>query len=206
VTDVARPESKTFTDYMRRWFKGFADTSAGFLNRLGIHPNTITILGLVGHVVAAVFAAMGMLTWSGIILLVMAPLDFIDGTMARLRGAPSRFGSFVDSVTDRYSEFVILGGLMVYYLGKADMPGVVVVYLAAAGSLLVSYIRSKAEGLGFDCKVGLLTRVERYIVLIPALIFHFPFIGICIIAALTHLTALQRIFHVRKQYYARPDA
>jgi CDP-diacylglycerol--glycerol-3-phosphate 3-phosphatidyltransferase len=206
VADVTHQESKTFTDYLRRRFKWFADSCASFLNRLGLHPTTITILGLVGHSGAAVLAGMGLLTWSGILLLVMAPLDFIDGTMARMQGKVSRFGAFVDSVTDRYSEFVILGGLLVYYLRISDWSGVILVYLAAAGSLLVSYIRSKAEGLGFDCKVGILTRVERYIVLIPSLMFHIPFIGITIIAALTHLTALQRILYVRKQYYAKPDA
>ena len=199
---VKKEEPKTVTDYARAIFKGAFLPIAVFLNRLGIKPNTITILGLVGHVGGAVLAALGYMTWAGLLLLVMAPFDFLDGTMARLRGESSNFGAFVDSVTDRYSEFFILGGLLVYFLEHSNREGAMLVYLAAAGSLLVSYIRGRAEALGYDAKIGILSRLERYIVLIPGLVFNIPVAALWVIAVLSNVTAVQRILHVRRQAHA----
>jgi CDP-diacylglycerol--glycerol-3-phosphate 3-phosphatidyltransferase len=133
----------------------------------------------------------------------MTPVDALDGTMARLRGESSDFGAFVDSVTDRYSELIIYGGLMYYYLSMGDPLGGLLVFGAAAGSVLVSYVKARAEGLGYEAKVGLLTRVERYLVLAPALVFNQVLIGLAIIAVLANITALQRIWHVRSQAHAR---
>ena len=204
VVEKKQEESKTFTDYLRLYFKGAADSAAGFLLRLGLKPNSVTFAGLLGHIGAAILVVYGHIFWGGLVLLIMAPLDFLDGTMARMRGESSTFGAFVDSVTDRYSEFVIMGGLLIYYLMKQDWVACIGVYLAAVGSLMVSYIRSRGEGLGFNVKIGLLTRVERYIVLIPGLLFNFPRIAIWIIAVLANFTALQRIFFVRRESYSQP--
>ncbi len=184
---------------MREVFKGVFEPIARFLNRIGLKPNTVTISGLVGHAAAAYLIARGHITWSGLLILLMAPVDALDGTMARLRGEPSSFGAFVDSVTDRYSELVLFGGLLFYFLQQQNWWGCGLVYLAAAGSILVSYARAKAEGLGFDCKIGILTRVERYFVLIPALIFNIPMIGVGIVALFANVTAVQRVLYVRKQ-------
>jgi len=192
-------KKKNFTDLMRVMFKGILEPIARFLNRIGLKPNTVTISGLAGHAVAAYLIARGHVSWGGLLILLMAPVDALDGTMARLLGEPSAFGSFVDSVTDRYSELVLFGGLLIYFLQQQNWWGCGLVYLAAAGSILVSYTRAKAEGLGFDCKVGILTRVERYFVLVPALIFNIPLIGVGVIGLLANLTAFQRILHVRKQ-------
>jgi CDP-diacylglycerol--glycerol-3-phosphate 3-phosphatidyltransferase len=131
----------------------------------------------------------------------MGPVDALDGTMARLRGEPTKFGAFVDSVTDRYSELVIFMGLLFFYLQKADWLMAGVVYLAAAGSVLVSYARSRGQSLGYDTKVGVLTRFERYLVLGPALVFNLPWLGAWIIAIFANLTAVQRILDVRRQAY-----
>ena len=191
-------KKKSFTDLMREIFKGVLEPIARFLNRIGLKPNTVTISGLVGHAAAAYLIARGHITWGGLLILLMAPVDALDGTMARLRGEPSSFGAFVDSVTDRYSELVLFGGLLLYFLQQQNWWGIGLVYLAASGSILVSYTRAKAEGLGFECKVGILTRVERYFVLVPALIFNIPVIGVGIIGLFANLTALQRIFYVRK--------
>lgn len=193
---------KTLTDYLRLRFSGIIIPIAAFLNRLGLKPNTVTIFGLLGHLLAAYLVATGNISLGGVVVLVMAPVDFLDGSMARLRGESSRFGAFVDSVTDRYSEFVIFGGLLIYYLQQGNWLGGVSVYLAIAGSVLVSYIRARGEALGFEVKIGILTRVERYFVLVPALIFNYPLVGVWIIALLSNLTALQRILHVRRQAYA----
>jgi len=190
---------RSFTDFMRDTFKGILDPIGAFLNRIGLKPNTVTISGLVGHAAAAYLVARGHITWGGILILVMAPVDALDGTMARLRGEPTAFGAFVDSVVDRYSELVIFGGMLFYFMTQQNQLGAMLVYLAAAGSVLVSYTRARAEGLGLDCKVGILTRLERYFILVPALIFNIPMIGAGIIALLANFTALQRILYVRKQ-------
>jgi CDP-diacylglycerol--glycerol-3-phosphate 3-phosphatidyltransferase len=134
-----------------------------------------------------------------LIILAMGPVDALDGTMARLRGEPSEFGAFVDSVTDRYSELVIFGGLLIYYVQQGDWIAVLATYLAASGSVLVSYVRARASSLGYDTKVGILTRMERYLVLAPSLVFNIPLVGLWIIAILANITALQRIWDIRVQ-------
>ena len=189
----------TFNDQMRVRSRGVLDPIGGFLNRIGLMPNTMTILGLIGNTVGAVLLAQGRMTWGGLIILAMGPVDALDGTMARLRGEPSEFGAFVDSVTDRYSELVIFGGLLIYYIQEADWVLALVTYLAASGSVLVSYVRARASSLGYDTKVGILTRMERYLVLAPTLVLNIPWVGLWIIAILANITALQRIWDVRRQ-------
>jgi len=184
---------------MRVVFKGILDPIGAFFNRLGIFPNTMTLLGLAGNVVGAVLIALGYMTIGGIIVLIMGLLDTLDGTMARLRGMPSDFGAFVDSVTDRYSELIIFGGLLYFYSQKGDWLSVIAIYMAAAGSVLVSYVRARAAALGMDTKVGTLSRFERYLVLAPSLILNIPMVGVWIIAILANITALQRILDVRRQ-------
>jgi CDP-diacylglycerol--glycerol-3-phosphate 3-phosphatidyltransferase len=125
--------------------------------------------------------------------------------MARLRGEPSDFGAFVDSVTDRYSELVIFLGLLLYYNSQGDWVSTLGVYLAAAGSVLVSYVRARAQSLGYEAKVGILTRAERYAVLAPSLIFNIPWVGVWIIAVLANITAFQRIIHVRRIAHVQMD-
>lgn len=193
----------TFTDRLRILFKGILDPIGAFLNRTGLTPNAITLLGLGGTAVGAYIISQGSMTTGAIILLISVLVDALDGTMARLRGESSDFGGFVDSVSDRYAEFITFGGLIYFFLSQEDYPGVMVTFLATAGSVLVSYVKARAEGLNFTAKVGILTRVERYIVLIPLLIFNQPFAAIVIIAVLGNITALQRILYVRKQGHAR---
>lgn len=196
------PIRKTLTDYLRLWFKWFLDPLGGFFNRLGITPNMMTMLGLIGNTVGAYYLARGEMLIGGLFVLLMTPIDALDGTMARLRGESSDFGAFVDSVTDRYAELIIYGGLLYHFLSKGDPTGGLLVFGAAAGSVLVSYVKARAEGLGYEAKVGLLTRVERYLVLAPSLVFNQPLIGLTIIAVFANITAIQRIWHVRSQAHA----
>jgi CDP-diacylglycerol---glycerol-3-phosphate 3-phosphatidyltransferase len=134
----------------------------------------------------------------------MGPFDALDGTMARQLGQPTKFGAFVDSVTDRWSEMFIMFGLLVFYLQRPDptLPSVLV-FAATMGSVMVSYTKSRAESLGFDCNVGVLTRMERYLVMGPALVLNLPWLALWIIAVLANVTALQRALFVRKQARAR---
>jgi CDP-diacylglycerol--glycerol-3-phosphate 3-phosphatidyltransferase len=193
---------KTFTDFLRAAFKWVLDPVGGFLNRIGLTPNAVTLLGLAGNVVAAVFVARGQIVTGGIIMLIAWPVDALDGTMARLRGEASDWGAFVDSVSDRYAELIMLGALL-YHFAMTDQPvAEVVTFAAAAGSILVSYVKARAEAQSFSAKEGLLTRAERYFVLGPSLVFGFPVIGVWIIAILANITALQRIWVVRAQAHA----
>jgi len=120
-----------------------------------------------------------------------------------LRGHPTEFGAFVDSVTDRYSELVIFGGLLVHFVHVQNWLMATLVYLAAAGSVLVSYVRARAQSVGVETKVGILTRFERYLVLAPGLVFNIPQISLWILAIFTHITAVQRILDVRRQFRSR---
>ena len=202
-TVTSMPIKKTLTDYLRLWFKWFLDPLGGFFNRLGITPNAMTMLGLLGNAVGAYYLARGEMLTGGIFVLLMTPIDALDGTMARLRGESGDFGAFVDSVIDRYSELIIYGGLLYYFLSQGETLGGLLVFGAAAGSVLVSYVKARAEALGYEAKIGLLTRVERYIVLAPSLVFRQPLIGLAIIAVFANITALQRIWHVRAQAHAK---
>lgn len=191
--------TKTFTDRMRVLFKGILDPIGAFLNRLGITPNMMTMLGLLGNMVGAWYLAHGNMLLGGVFVLICTPFDALDGTMARLRGEANEFGAFVDSVTDRYSELFILGGLLYYFVTQGDQISTVVVYAAAAGSVLVSYVKARADSLKFDANVGILTRMERYLVIAPLLLFNQPVIAVWIVAILANITALQRIWKVRQQ-------
>jgi CDP-diacylglycerol--glycerol-3-phosphate 3-phosphatidyltransferase len=197
-----KKEQMTPTDYLRGRFKGILDPIGRIFNKIGLMPNTMTILGLVGNTAGAYFLSQGQMLIGGLFILAMGPVDALDGTMARLRGEASDFGAFVDSVTDRYSELVIFGGLIIFYLQQGDWLSSCLVYVAAAGSVLVSYVRARGQSLGFDTKIGILTRMERYLVLVPALVLNYPMVGVWIIAILANLTALQRILDIRRQSHA----
>lgn len=194
---------KTFTDYLRLWFKWVLDPLARLFLRLGLTPNMVTMLGLLGNAVGAYFLARGEFLTGGLLVAIMTPIDALDGTMARLRGEASDWGAYVDSVSDRYAELIIYGGLLYHFLTVGDTLGGMLTFGAAAGSVLVSYVKARAEGLGYEAKVGILTRAERYIVLAPALVFNLVYIGLGILAVFANITALQRIFYVRRHAYAR---
>jgi CDP-diacylglycerol---glycerol-3-phosphate 3-phosphatidyltransferase len=203
LTQPSEQKKITFADKMRIWFRWYLNPIAGFFNRLGIRPNTVTLFGLVGTIGVAVLIALGHMTWAGILLLLMGPVDAMDGALARMRNEASDWGAFVDAVTDRYSELFLFLGFLIYYLLKANTTGIILAYLAAAGSVLVSYVKARADASKLDANVGLLTRVERYIVMIPGLIFNFPLPVLIIIAMLANFTALQRILRVRRDAHRR---
>ncbi len=199
MDESSQQERITLTDALRIRFKDLLDLIGAFLNGLGIAPNTLTISGLVGNFIGAYFLAIGSFMVGGLILLSMGAIDALDGTMARLRGEPSDFGAFVDSVTDRYSELVIYAGLLFYAVKDLNLTLAMLVFAATAGSILVSYVRARAQSLGYEAKGGMLTRFERFIILVPSLMFGYPWIGVALIAILANITALQRIISVRRQ-------
>ena len=202
---VNSSQPTTFTDFLRKTFGKVLERIGGFFNRLGIHPNIITLFGLAGSIAAAYLLARGQIVWGGVVVLLMAPMDAIDGAMARQGGKVTRFGGFLDSVVDRYSEFFILGGLLIYYTNLGESLPVILVYLAAVGSSMVSYTRARGEAAGYTVKGGLLTRVERFLILIPCLLINRPLIALWILAVLTNFTAIQRVFLVRAKAKAGHD-
>jgi CDP-diacylglycerol---glycerol-3-phosphate 3-phosphatidyltransferase len=200
-TETQKEKTKTWSVemFLRKTFKRVIDAVARFFLRIGFKPNMITYLGLLITTAAAVFVARDQITIAGIILLVGAPLDVVDGSMARLLGQSSNYGAFIDSVTDRYSELVLLCGLMVHFVLKANLLACILVFVAAGGSVMVSYIKARAEALGYNAKIGILTRVERMIVMVVCLTFNIPLVALWIIAVMANFTDLQRIWFVRKQ-------
>jgi CDP-diacylglycerol--glycerol-3-phosphate 3-phosphatidyltransferase len=202
-----KPKTLTPTDWMRARLKGIAEPLADFFIRLGLTPNMMTVAGLGLNVVGAILIANGLMTAGGLLILIGGPFDGLDGAMARRLGQPSKFGAFVDSVTDRWSEMLIFMGLLYYYLNSGDPNTTLyclLVFAATMGSVMVSYTKSRAESLGFDCNVGVLTRMERYLVMAPALVLNLPWLACWIVAILANVTALQRLWHVRTQAW-RPD-
>ncbi|HVM72664.1 MAG TPA: CDP-alcohol phosphatidyltransferase family protein [Anaerolineales bacterium] len=203
MTQPTEQKKKSFTDNMRVWFRWYYYPIAAFLNRIGIRPNTVTLIGLAGTVGCSLLIGFGHMTWAGILLLVMGPVDAMDGALARMRNEASAWGAFVDAVTDRYSELFLFLGFLMYYMAHSNPLGILFAYLAAAGSVLVSYVKARADASKLDANVGLLTRVERYLVVIPGLIFSglyqpLALIALVIIAVFANYTALQRIFRVRR--------
>ncbi len=189
----------TLTDRLRQIFKDFLENIGKALFHLGISANTITLIGLIGNIAASVLLAKGWLLAGGIVILCMGPLDAFDGAVARVQGKETPFGAFFDSITDRYSEICIYMGLLLFFLDGQDIEGIILTFIAAAGSMLVSYARARAQGVGIDVKAGILTRVERYLVLVPGIILQYPKVSLWIIAILANITAVQRIWIVRKQ-------
>ncbi len=180
---------------------------ASALAKMGVSPNMVTMAGLVGAGISAWLISEGMLWAGGIVMLIAGVLDLFDGALARSTGQDSAFGALLDSVVDRVSEIVVLLGLLIFYARADSIQGTVLVYLAVGGSVMVSYLRARSEGLGIDCKVGIMTRPERVAALGFGLIVgHWVpvvmLIVLGVIAGLTILTTAQRLFHTGRSLNA----
>lgn len=186
----------TLTDRVRWWVHGIADPIADLLARLGFTPNTLTLIGFLMNVTVAVILSQGEMRWGAVAFFLASAFDGLDGTLARRLNRVSRFGAFLDSTVDRLSEAAVFLGLLVWYTGQGAKQEIVLIYATIVGSLMVSYLRARAEGLGMDCKVGLLTRLERFIVLFVGLLLGQVTITLWIMAFLTNFTALQRLVYV----------
>jgi phosphatidylglycerophosphate synthase len=166
------------------------------IGRTGVTPNGLTIIGLLLNVVVAAVLAAGFLTAGGALLLAAGAFDLLDGALARTTGQMTKFGAFLDSTLDRYSELIVFGGLLLHVQASGLLVEAALVYAAAAGSVMVSYARARAEALGFDCEVGWLPRPERILLLAAGLLLGYPAVALWVLAVLTNVTAVQRIVHV----------
>ncbi len=164
----------------------------------GITPNWLTTIGFVLNIAVGVVLALGYIRIGGVLVLVFGTFDMLDGALARISGKASTFGAFLDSTLDRYSEAVVLFGLLFWYGQQGNLTVVLLAYATIVGSVMVSYTRARAEGLGLQCEVGLLARPERIALLGIGLILDQALIVLAILALFTNVTALQRVIHVWK--------
>ena len=171
---------------------------ARLLIALRIPPDAITLAGFLVAAYAAWLIADGRLVAGALVMLAGAALDMLDGAVARLSGKASTFGAFFDSVMDRLGEAVVLFGLAVHFTRTDADSGVYLAFAALTASLMVSYLRARAEGLAIPGDVGLMGRPERVVVLGASLLLGRPEWGLALIAALGALTVLQRAWHVRR--------
>ena len=176
-----------------------------FVGASRISPNAVTGLGLLVQVGVAVLILDGAIVAAGLLGIVAAIFDVLDGAVAKARGLVSKFGAFLDSTTDRLADALYFLPIAWLYAVDPDIPArdePWVAILAAATmvlSFMVSYVKARAEGLGFDCKVGIAERAERVIIVIAGLILDLIPISLAILCAASLVTVIQRIVHVRKQ-------
>jgi CDP-diacylglycerol--glycerol-3-phosphate 3-phosphatidyltransferase len=190
-----------FTTRFEAWVRRRAEALMTAVGRIPITPNQITVIGVALTFVAAVLAALGHLMWGGVVLAFAGTFDILDGALARSSGRAYPYGAFLDSTLDRYSEGAIYIGLAAYFAstsGPLQRWLLLATVAALAGSFLVSYVRARAQSLGFTCETGLFARPERVVATVVGLIFGGPvlYVIVFLLAILTNLTALQRIREV----------
>ncbi len=169
------------------------------LARAGVSPDLLTALGLVGNGVAGALLGWGYLFWGGCVVLVASALDMLDGAVARAGGSATRRGAFLDSVFDRMSEVAAFAGLLAYSLVRGKTQEVALIFAAAVGSILVSYMRARAEGLGIQCKDGVAPREVRVVILAVGLLAGQLKVALWVLAIVSNLTALHRLVVVARR-------
>jgi len=171
--------------------------------KLRITPNTLSLVGLAAGAAVGLLYFLNEPLWAGLAVILCGVLDILDGKVAVRSNKKSRYGAIFDSSLDRYSEFLILAGLAWHFRASWVLW---VIFFGFLGSTMVSYTRARAEGLGFDCNVGIMQRAERIVLLATASILGALFwvfdpamaVALCLIAFFSHMTAIQRIAYVRR--------
>ena len=181
-------------DISRPVLEAIGRTLAGW----GVSPNVLTYVGLLLTSGVAVLAALGELRWAGVTYIFAALFDALDGTVARVSGKGSRFGAFLDSSIDRLDEAVVFLGLIIHYTLVGAVYEIPLILVVAVFSLMISYTRARAEGLGVNCKAGFMSRPLRVVVLILGLLLNQVLVALAILAVTTGITVIQRIVHVRR--------
>ena len=169
--------------------------------KTGWHPDSLTTLGLAGNIVAAMLFAVGCFPFAGLCVLLAGLFDLLDGEVARMGHQSSKFGALLDSTLDRYSEIFLAFGITVYFVRNGWVMTSAILFFALAGSLMVSYVRARAEGLGEKCEVGLMQRTERILAIAAGGIIGVKALAVVmwIIAFLTNFTVVERLWHVWKR-------
>lgn len=191
------------TDWLRGQTRGVVDTLSLGMHKLGLTPNALTLIGTALMVGIGLVLASGQFLSGGLLMVAAAAFDALDGGVARLTNRVTKFGAFLDSTTDRYAEAAIYAGLLWHYMGTGAQVEGMLVYGAIIGSVMVSYSRARAEGIGVECKVGLFTRFERIAVLGLGLVSGQMLIALIVLTILSNFTAVQRIWHVYRKIGGR---
>ena len=177
-------------------------------------PNAISMVGLVGNLVAAALVTQRLFFLAGVAFVLGSVMDTLDGRYSRMSGKGTLFGAFLDSTLDRIEEGIVIAAVAGYFASRGEDFAAAICVVAVLGSLMVSYTRARAEALGVECKVGLATRPVRVVLLSIGLIFakgagigNFELLApaIYVLAALTIFTVFQRVWHVRNEL-TRMDA
>ena len=176
------------------------------LSKSGITPNALTLISLALNIVTAYVIATGHFLLGGVLVLVSGSFDLLDGALARFTKQTTNFGAILDSTVDRISEAAILCGLLIWYVPQEGASlKIILIFVVLIGSFLVSYIRARAEGLGWQCQVGLFTRAERVIVLAIGLLINQIFIALCVLVVFVFITVVQRLVYLWKQGKIKGD-
>ena len=187
----------TLTDRARALTSGIINRTGQAVHRMGIHPDTITIVGLVVVAIGAFFIARGQFQIGGILLLLSLPLDALDGAVARAMQRKDRRGAVLDSTLDRYADGFIFGGLAYYFASVLQPENLLLTMAALIGTFVVSYVRARAGEADLSVKIGLFSRFERVIVLLLMLLIPtLLIVGLWVLAIGTNLTGLQRLWYV----------
>ena len=173
---------------------------SGLLKHIKVNPNIFTITGFLITMVAAVFLPYNLVA-GGLLICLGGIFDMLDGMVARANGRATKFGAFLDSVLDRYSDAFLFCGFTLYFIKEnpINLTGVVLSLVTMLGAFLISYARARAEGLGKECHVGILERPERIILMVFGALTGWILPIMYVMAILTNLTVVQRIYHVYKQ-------
>lgn len=179
--DISRPALEAIGTTLARW---------------NVSPDAVTYLGLVLTIGVAVLTALGEIRWAGVAYILAAVCDALDGTLARVSGKGSRFGAFLDSTIDRTEESIVFLGLSIYYAQVGGLVEIPLILVVTVGSLMVSYTRARAEGVGVACKVGFMTRVPRVTIMIVGMILEQVLIALIVLAVTTWFTTFHRMYYV----------
>ena len=177
----------------------FEEPLARSLMAVGLTPNRVTLLGLLVSAGCAYLLSQGMFLAGGAVLIFAGMMDMVDGALARRSGTASPRGALLDSVVDRVAEATVFLGLLVYYLDPVSTTEIVLINVSLVGSFMVSYLRARGEGLGVDCRVGIMTRPERVVALAIGLLLGQVTIALAVIAVLTVFTSLHRFWHIHRE-------
>lgn len=186
----------TLTDWVRRRARGVIDPAAHFLSRLGIHPDTVTVVGFLLQLAVGGLFFLGRIRLGGWLLSIVAPLDALDGAVARAIDQDGPFGAFLDSTLDRVSDAALILGLVAHHLQQGALVEVTLLLVALVAAFMVSYTRARAESLGVSCKVGVVTRLERVGLIAGLSALGLSTLLAWLIAILSVITFLQRVVHV----------
>jgi CDP-diacylglycerol---glycerol-3-phosphate 3-phosphatidyltransferase len=193
------------SDKARNSFRHVTEPAGHALAKAGFTANSLTVIGLAGSVGAGILIASGYARVGGLLSLLSGLPDMLDGAVAKATGRSSRRGAFLDSVVDRLSDAAVLAGIVWLGISRNEPRVAVLAAMVMALSLIVSYVKARAESLGYECNVGIAERPERVVVLGVALLVGHVLAGLWVLVIAAAITVVQRIMRVWQQPDVEPD-